>query len=200
MESIFQNALTFFLLANPIGNSPAIIALIKDLPFERQKKIMLREGCFALIVALFFQYLGQYFLSALDIQKYAVTLCGGTILFLISLHMIFSLSRSQEPQESIQEPFLVPIATPLISGPGLLAIIMLKSGLDPKRWHITAGILIAWVGVLSIMAVAPYLQRVLGKRGLMALEQLMGLILSLVAMNMLVKGLRFYIETLGQTA
>ncbi len=197
MESLFQNALTFFLLANPIGNSPAILALIKDFPFERQKKIMLREGCFALIVALFFQYLGQYFLAALDIQKYAVTLCGGIILFLIALNMIFSLSKSQDSAVVQQEPFFVPIATPLISGPGLLAIIMLKSGLDPNPWHISFGILIAWVGVLAIMTAAPYLQKILGKRGLAALEQLMGLLLSLVAMNMLVNGLKLYAATLG---
>src|SRR5215471_10916339 len=130
MELLFQNALTFFLATNPIGNSPAIIALVKDFPFERQRRIMLREGLLALLVALCFQYLGIQFLSALAIQKYTVTLCGGILLFLVAINMIFSLSRSSPSSTFQQEPFLVPIATPLLAGPGLLAIIMLKSGLE----------------------------------------------------------------------
>lgn len=196
MEPIFQNALTFFLVTNPIGNSPAIISLVKDFPFDQQKRIMLREGFFALLIALFFQYLGQYFLSLLDIQKYAVTICGGTLLFLVALNMIFSLSETSEKSALKQEPFIVPIATPLLSGPGLLSIIMLKASLAPNHWNITLSILIAWIGVLGVLFIAPYLQRKLGKRGLIALEQLMGLNLALISMNMLVRGFSLYFETL----
>lgn len=195
METLFQNVLTFFLTTNPIGNSPAIIALVKEFPFERQKRIMLREGLLSLAVALFFQYLGTRFLDLLSVEKYAVTMCGGTLLFLVALNMIFSLSRPSPSTALQQEPFLVPIATPLLSGPGLLAIIMLKSNLEPS-WFISLAILIAWIGVLAVLLVAPYLQRLMGKRGIAALEQLMGLVLSLIAMNMLVRGLGLYIETL----
>lgn len=81
MDSIFSIAVTFFLVTNPIGNSPAILALVKSFDFARQKRIMLREAIFALFIALFFQYLGEPFLSLLNIQKYAVTLCGGTLYF-----------------------------------------------------------------------------------------------------------------------
>ena len=196
MGSILQNALTFFLVTNPIGNSPAIIAVVKDFPFEQQKRMMLREGLFALIIALFFQYLGQSFLNLLDIQKYAVSMCGGMLLFLVALRMIFSLSEAPQQSALKQEPFIVPIATPLLAGPGLLSIIMLKSNLAPNQWVITLSILVAWIGVLAVLAIAPYLQKLLGKRGLVALEQLMGLILSLISMNMLVRGFSLYFETL----
>lgn len=196
METLFQNVLTFFLTTNPIGNSPAIMALVKEFPFERQKRIMLREGLFALAVALFFQYLGTRFLALLSVQKYAVTMCGGTLLFLVALNMIFSLNRPSTSTTLQQEPFLVPIATPLLSGPGLLAIIMLKSSLEPN-WFISMAILIAWIGVLAVLLAAPYLLRLMGKRGIVALEQLMGLVLSLIAMNMLVRGVGLYIETLS---
>lgn len=199
MESILSIALTFFLVTNPVGNSPAILALVKNFDFEKQKKIMFREAIFALLIALFFQYLGEPFLNLLNIQKFAVTLCGGTLLFLVALQMIFTLPETDETASLQQEPFFVPIATPLLSGPGLLTIIMLKSQLEQNQLYITLSILIAWIGVTAVMVMAPYLQKILGKRGMVALEQFMGLILAMIAMQMIVKGAELFREylTLG---
>jgi multiple antibiotic resistance protein len=196
MEPLFQIALTFFLVTNPIGNSPAIIALVKDYPFNRQRYLMLREGVFALLLALFFQYLGEHFLSLLHIKNYAVTLCGGTLLFLVALGMIFSVPENGETHALKQEPFIVPIATPLLSGAGLLTVIMLKSHEVQNNLLITGAILIAWIGVLLVLGTAPYLQKLLGKRGLLALEQLMGLVLAMIAVEMLVKGASMFRETI----
>jgi multiple antibiotic resistance protein len=187
--SLFSIALTFFLVTNPIGNSPAILALVKDFDFERQKKIMVREGVFALLLALFFQYFGELF--------YAVTLTGGTILFLTSLMMIFPKQERGDSHTLKQEPFFVPIATPLLSGAGLLTIIMLYSKQENNDFLITGAILLAWVGVLGVMAGAPYIQRIFGPRGMLALEQLMGMVLALISIEMIVKGSYLFSQTLS---
>ena len=191
--SLFQVALTFFLVANPIGNSPTILALVKDFDFERQKRILFREGFFALIIALFFQYFGEMFLSFLHIQSYAVGMTGGVLLFIVALSMIFS-SGEQETKQLKQEPFIVPIATPIISGPGLMSIIMLYSKQESNDLKITLAILLAWAFVLSIVASAPYLQRFLGKRGLVALEQLMGMLLAMMSVGMILNGIKIFVE------
>lgn len=188
LENIFKIAVVFFIVTNPIGNSPMILALVKDFDFERQKKILLRETFFALILVLFFQYCGEAFLSLLHIQDYALTISGGLLLFLVALSMIFVDRSSTDASSLKQEPFIVPIATPLLSGPGLLSIVMLKSKLEDNDFIITSAILIAWIGVVAVMAAAPYLQKLLGKRGLAALEQLMGLILAMISMGMIVTG------------
>ena len=193
--SIFNIALTLFLVANPIGNSPAIIALIKDFDFDRQKKIMFRESLFALFIALFFQYFGELFLGHLNIQNYTVSLCGGLLLFLVALNMIFSPSVSNTITTKKKEPLIVPIATPLISGPALLTIIMLFTQKeDPLK--ISISILLAWTAVGGLLMFAPYLQRILHRRGLGALEQLMGMILSMMAVEMIVQGLTLFIKAL----
>lgn len=189
-------ALTFFLVTNPIGNSPTIIALVKDFDFEKQKKILRREGIISLIIALFFQFFGELFLGLLKVQNFAVTLCGGILLFLVALKMIFAMCNNNSTAAVKQEPFIVPIATPLLSGPGLLTIIMLYSRQECNNLKITSAILIAWVGVLGVMIAAPYLQKILGKRGLVALEQLMGMILAMIAMDMIVKGSALFLKTL----
>lgn len=195
-QSLLALAFIFFLITNPIGNSPAILALIKDFPFERQKKIVLREAFLALLMALFFQFSGEAFLKTLHIQIYAVTLAGGILLFTVSLGMIFSISSNPEVKSLKEEPFLVPIATPILSGPGLLATIMYQSSISASNLTITFAILIAWVGVFIVLIFAPYLQKLLGKNGLVALEQLMGMILSMMSMGMIVSGVHSFINSL----
>lgn len=194
--SLFQIALTFFLVTNPIGNSPTILALVKNYDFAQQKRILLREGMISFLIAIFFQYMGERFLGLLQVTDYAMTLCGGILLLIISLVMIFPKSELARQQVQEQEPFIVPIATPLLSGPGVLTMIMLFARKEANDWKITAAIFLAWAGVIAVMMAAPYMQRILGKRGLTALEQLMGMILSLISMSMIVNGLKLFMNTL----
>lgn len=195
-STIFSMALTFFLIANPVGTSPTIIALVKDFDFRRQKMILFREATIAMLLALFFQYFGELFLGALNIKDYAVTITGGLLLLLVAYGMIFHDHANDETTSTKQEPFIVPIATPIISGAGLLSVIMLFANKEKNNFVITTAILIAWVGVYFVLMTAPYLQKLLGKRGLSALEQIMGLILALMSMEMVVKGTAQFLKTL----
>lgn len=193
---MFEIALTLFLVANPLGNAPAIVALVKDFSLERQKFILLRESLIALALALFFQYFGELFLSFLNVQDFTVSFSGGTLLFLVALSMIFSSSTAKEQVKLKQEPFIVPIATPILSGPGLLAVIMHYGKAEGNNLKVSLAILIAWVGVISIVYAAPYLKKVLGEKGMLALEQLMGMLLAMMAVEMMIRGVTLFMETL----
>jgi multiple antibiotic resistance protein len=195
LSTLLELTLTFFIVANPIGNSPAMITLVKDFDFKRQKIILFRESLFAMFIALFFQYFGKLFLDSLNIHQFAVTIAGGILLGYVAFSMIFSKEQSETSiSKSRIEPFLVPIATPLISGPGLLAIIMFNSNIYQNNMEITLAIIIAFTGVIIILSAAPYFNQLLGKRGLAALEQIMGMILLMISFQMLVKGLNEFIK------
>lgn len=77
-----------------------------------------------------------------------------------------------------------------------MSIIMTFSAELNNHWMMFLAIVIAWVGVTAVMATAPYLMRIFGKRGLLALEQLMGLVLVMISTDMLVKGLNDFIKSL----
>lgn len=194
MSEIFTIAFMLFLIANPIGNTPAILALIRRFSFKDQKRIVLRESIFALILALFFQFFGEVFFNLLHIQHYAIGYCGGILLMLVAINMIFSKPEEGEVQALMQEPFFVPIATPIISGPGLLTLIMLYSSQEQNNFKISMAIILAWVGVIAVMISGPYIQKSLHKSGLIALEQLMGMILMFMSMDMLVNATALYIK------
>lgn len=193
---IHELALMFFLVTNPIGNSPLILAMIKDFPFERQKQIMLREGIIALVIALFFQFFGEYFLKFLGVQVYSLSLCGGVILTLTALKMIFTTKQEDSHATLQKEPMIVPIATPILTGPGLMTIIMIYSTKEANNVKISSSLLVAWVGILFVLYFAPYLQKILGKRGMIALEQVMGMILAFIAIEMLLGGAGHFIKQL----
>jgi multiple antibiotic resistance protein len=195
--SLYTLSITFFLVANPIGNSPTILSLLKNYDFERQKRIMLRETFFSLILALFFQFFGEFFLGLLRISDYGLSLTGGCLLFLVALQMLFHKPENSGEMLPKQEPFIVPIATPLISGPGLMTIIMISSRTEMDNLKITLAIFIAWIGVGLILLGAPYIQKIIGARGLIAIEQVMGMVLALISMQMIVNGLFIFVKTLS---
>lgn len=196
--TVLQLALIIFIVTNPIGNCPAIIALIKDHSIRDQQKILLRESIFAMILAIFFLVLGETFLQGLQIKNYALSISGGVLLFIVAVKMIFSARSDDETTEKPkQDPYIVPIATPLLSGAGLLTMIMLYSKEEQNDWKVFFAILIAWIGTTAVLVAAPYLQVFLGKRGLSALEQLMGMLLAMMATGMMVKGASLFLNALG---
>jgi len=194
--TLYLIALKLFLVTNPIGNAPTILALVKDFPPERQQKILLREAFFAFLLAVFFQFVGRAFLSVLGVEDYALRLCGGVLLFLVGLGMVFPVHEKMQAGVLKQEPFIVPIATPLLSGAGLMSIIMTFSAEVDNHLTMFLAILLAWAGVTAVMAGAPFLLRLFGKRGMDALEKLMGLVLVMISVEMFVQGLNDFIQSL----
>jgi len=186
-------ALTFFIVSNPIGNSPVILALIKDFDYSKQKKIMFREAVLALFLALFFQFFGELFLGLIQVRSYSLSYCGGILLFLVALSMIFP-TPPDEVKGMKREPVFVPIATPLISGPGLMTVIMAKSQEISEWWVISLAICLAWIPVTLALVGSPLMQKVLKRRGMIALEQLMGMILMLISVEMIVSATIKYLN------
>ncbi len=194
--SLFQLAIIFFIVTNPIGNSPTILSLIKDHSLPSQQRILFRESMFSLIIAIFFLFLGEIFLRELDIRNYALTISGGILLFTVALSMIFSDKSESKMQEPKKDPFIVPIATPLLSGAGLLTMIMLYSKQEENDLKILFALLVAWIGITAVLVLMPYAQVFIGKRGLAALEQLMGMLLAMLSVEMIVQGSSLFLTLL----
>ena len=192
--SIWSIALTLFLVANPIGNVPLIVPLIKDFDIERQKRILFRESCYSYLLVIFFVFLGEQFLQMIQIQQYAVSISGGVILFIVALNMIFSSMQLNGKEKKLQEPYIVPIATPLITGGGVLSTVMIYASKEQNELKMALAATVAWVFVTIFVVSSIYLMRLVGRSGLMAMQQLMGMILSMIATEIIVKGITLFIE------
>ncbi|MCB1136245.1 MAG: MarC family protein [Chlamydiia bacterium] len=195
-------AFALFIVANPLGQAPLFLSLIKDFDLKRQRIIMARELVASFLIAIFFVFLGSSFLSVLHVRSYTVAMCGGTTLFLVALGMIFPKSEVGDDAGAAltKEPFIVPIATPLIAGPGLLNTVILMSGQVASLTTLLVGISLAWCLCAVVLMSTPYLKFILGKSGLTAMEQLMGMLLTMLATRMFLSGLGEYLHYLSQAA
>ena len=196
---ILSAGLTLLLIMDPLGNIPVFLSVLKKVQNEsRKRKILIRELAIALIVLLVFLFVGQYFLEWLNLRQEAVHIAGGIVLFLIALRMIFPTENGVMGELPEGEPFIVPLAVPLLAGPSTLAMLILLARSQPDRiidWLIA--VLGAW-GVTSLITLSSgKLHKLLGMRGLIAVERLMGMVLVAISVQMLLDGITTYLKALS---
>lgn len=196
---IVSAATLLFLVMDPLGNIPIFLSVLDSVAPERRTRVLLRELFLALVVLMLFLYFGQYVLGFLQLSEHSIRIAGGIILFLIALKMVFPVARSAHaPEELHGEPLLVPLAIPLVAGPSAMAVLMLMASKNPDRmleWTLALGA--AWLLSSLILLSATSLKRVLGRRGLIALERLMGMLLIALAVQMLLEGIAAYLAEVG---
>ncbi len=197
---VFSVALLLFLVIDPIGNIPAFLSILNNVPAERRRKVLIRELLISLATLILFLFFGKYILTALQISQASLGAAGGIILFLIALRMIFPGPKGIMVEEVDGEPFIVPLAIPLIAGPAAMATLMLLMARDPADWpEWLAALLVAWTASSVILMLANQLARLLGKRTITAIERLMGLVLTAVAVEMFINGIEQAYRTIVQS-
>lgn len=201
IREVFSAAVLLFLVIDPFGNVPIVIAALGNVARERQTRVILRECVAAYVILLAFMLGGQTFLQWMQLSEVSLALAGGIILFLIALRMVFPHPEGVFGDPPGTEPFLVPLAVPSIAGPSALAAAMLMVSRDPTHRLAWIGALTAAMVVATAVMLAAYrLQRLLGERGMLAVERLMGLVLTALAVQMLLDGVRTFVTSLGHSA
>ena len=189
--SILSAALLLFLVLDPVGNIPLFLCALQNVDEKRHRWVILRELLFGLFFLLLFLFAGRYILYAFHISKSALSIAGGVVLFLIAIKMIFAATDEIFSVDMEGEPYLVPLAIPLIAGPSAMTMVLLMMAGDPSRWlDWLIAVLLAWAMTSSILLFSGLLRKILKKRGITAMARLMGMILVTVAVEMLVSGIK----------
>ena len=195
-RDIIAVAATLFFVMDPLGNMPMFNAILGRFDTRRRALITARELAFALLILLVFLFAGTAIMDFLGLGQPSLRIAGGVLLFVIALRMIFPRAAA-DSGEAAEEPFIVPLAMPMLAGPSTIAILLLLSSTEPERiWEWCTALVLAWIGTAVLLTVSPWLLRVLGNRGIRALERLMGMLLVLLATQMLLDGLREFLQSL----
>jgi len=180
-----------FLIMDPIGNVPLFLSILKNIPIKRRRKIIIRELLIALLVLLFFMFIGKYILQSLQIAESSLGIAGGIILFLIAIKMIFPGINHIVTHDEKTEPLVVPLAVPLIAGPSAIAAVILIMAQEPGRWpEWILALIVAWLIAGIILISSEKLGRALGVRALLAIERLMGILLMFVSVDFILDGIK----------
>jgi len=193
--TLLSTTVLLCLVLDPIGNMPLFAVALGRVEqtkgTARACAVIIREACIGLAVLLLFLFAGRFLLDLLQVSRGSLGVAGGVILFLIAIKMVFSSLSELIGEDLDAEPFIVPLAIPSIAGPGAMAIVTLLMAGEPQRWiEWTIALLAAWAVTTALLLLAPLFSRVLGKRGLLAVERLMGLLLTTIAVQMLITGIR----------
>ena len=194
MDHSFLSAFILLLLVlDPLGSLPVFIPIMRDVPVERRRWVALREVAIAFVVLFAFMFFGDAFLRVMRLSERSLEVAGGVILLMVSIRMIFSHADGVYGTSEGKEPFIFPLAIPLLAGPSAMATVLLLASRQPER-------VMAWVGALScamavsgaVLLLCARIRRLLGDSVVAALEKLMGLVLTAIAVEMILAGLKRY--------
>jgi MarC family membrane protein len=195
MEHTFVSAFVLLLLVlDPFGSLPIYISVLRDIPPQRRRVVALREAVIAFVVLLLFMVGGQGFLSLMRLSERSLEVAGGVILLIIAIRMIFAGGAEIYASDGAgREPLVFPLAVPLLAGPSAMATVLLLASRQPAR-------ILTWVAALTaamvvsgaVLLAADRIRGWLGASMVSAIEKLMGLVLTAVAVEMILAGLKRY--------
>jgi multiple antibiotic resistance protein len=191
---LISAAILLAIIMDPLGNIPVFHSLLGRYPRSRRLRIIGRELLIAYLVLLVFLAAGDLVLQYLGLQQPALGVAGGVVLFIIALRMVFPDREAVERRELDEEPFIVPLAVPMIAGPSALAAVLLLVSREPDRfWTWFAALTAAWGISAAILLASGLLMEKLGPRALRALVRLTGMLLIMMAVQMLMDGVAVYV-------
>ena len=194
MTHSFLSAFILLLLVlDPFGSLPIFIPVMRTVPARRRVLVALREVAIAFAVLCLFMFFGDSFLRVMHLSERSLEVAGGVILLMVSIRMIFSASGEAYGVPEGREPLIFPLAVPLLAGPSAMATVLLLASQQPDR-------VVEWVGALAcaiavsglVLVGCARIRRWLGDSVVSALEKLMGLVLTAIAVEMILAGLKRY--------
>jgi multiple antibiotic resistance protein len=194
-HTYISSVLLLILVMDPLGNIPVFMSALRGVSEERKRAVLARELLIALGIMLFFLLFGKYIVLLLKIDPTAMSVAGGIVLFLIALQMIFPPHQPHFADSLDGEPFIVPLAIPLVAGPSTLSMVLLFPLRQPGQPAMLLGVVVtAWlVNAVILGGLSGPLSRLLGRRGLLAMEKLMGMILITISVQMVMTGLKQFL-------
>lgn len=204
LESLIPVFVTFLVVIDPVGVAPVFSALTRG-GSDRYRRRMACKGVFiATLILLLFLFTGDTLLRVLGISLAAFRVSGGALLFLLAIDMVFARPsglrlatvREQEAAQYKADISVFPLAFPLLAGPGALTTILLTtSGLRPQEQPLLflglMGVLLT-VLLLTLLCLllTPQLMKLIGETGANVIDRLLGVILTALAVQFMLEGLR----------
>ena len=194
MDHTFLSAFILLLLVlDPFGSLPIFISILGGVKPERRTFVAVREVLIAFAVLVLFMVTGQGFLTLMRLSERSLEVAGGVILIIIAIRMIFGGGEIYGTDVGHREPFVFPLAVPLLAGPSAMATVLLLASRQPEHlWRWTGALSVAMGVSGAVMLAADHIRRALGTSMVTAIEKLMGLVLTAVAVEMILAGLKRY--------
>ncbi|HIP75317.1 MAG TPA: neutral amino acid NAAT transporter SnatA [Thermococcus paralvinellae] len=188
-----------FAITNPIGAVPVFLSVTHGISLQDRVRIAKKVMITVLLTLITFALIGEWIFSFFGSSVDAFSIAGGILLFRMALDMlsgqISKVKMSEEEAEEItlEDIAIIPLAIPLISGPGAITTVMLymaKSTTVVEKSMVLLAILLVSITTYLILLSADRVEKKLGKVGIKVLTRMMGLILASIAVQMVINGIK----------
>ncbi|RZN55879.1 MAG: MarC family protein [Candidatus Methanomethylicota archaeon] len=176
-----------FAILNPISVIPTFIALTQEMDSSKRCKIINQSTITILILMIILAIAGSLLLDFLRISIYSLQIGGGIILIVIAIDMLSGLPRTKQV-ESEEEIAIVPIATPLLVGPGTITTIIVLSR-TIHLIYLLISIIIVVIMTYLLLRGSQILVKILGINGVRAMGRFMTIIIAAFAAQLLYDGI-----------
>ncbi len=190
---------SLFVIVNAVGNVPLFVTLLERFSEVEKGVMMKRSTIIAALTLLVVTVTGNLLFRLLGVEMFAFTIAGGILLMIISIEMLLGLktrtqSSAVEEQHSseIDEITVVPLAIPLLTGPGALTtgiVLFDAAGSVQNRIILMGTIVLVFVISYIILLRSRAILTFLGKTGTMVARRIMGLMLLSIAVQFVIKGI-----------
>lgn len=190
---------TIFSILNPIGIIPLFLAISADQSADQKKSTIKNTIIAVLLILLLSAYIGSYLLNFFGIDIDSFRIAGGILLLLMAINMLqakipSTKTNEKEQNEAIEKEdiSIVPLAIPLIAGPGAIStVILFSSSMPTVIDKVALGIVIIFTSLLlwPILRLSKPIGEYLGRTGLNISTRIMGLILAAIAVRFILEGL-----------
>jgi multiple antibiotic resistance protein len=184
-----------FVILDPIGTIPFFQWLTKEITSAQRREVARRSVLIAMFLLLVFAYLGQAILALLSMNIYDFEIAGGALLLVFAIRDALaneSLGASESAaavgKSTFERIAVIPLATPLLAGPGSLTTSILLANAD--YGYLIAGVAILVDSLLAFIAlsVSDNLNRFIGPSGLMIVGKVLDILMTTIAVSYLVTG------------
>ena len=187
IESIVYAFITLFVILDPFASIPAFLTLTKNLDDDERRSVAHKAVFLAAILTYVFLFTGQTILNMLGVSLSSFKIAGGIVLGLMGLETVLGFSVHGEKKED-KDSIAVLIATPLLTGPGVITTTILLS--QQVGTAVTAvAALVALALAFVILHYAPLLRNALGEKAINVFSKIMGLMLLAIAVEFIRTGL-----------
>ena len=192
--NVAKAALVLFIIVDPFGNIPIFLGLTQSMTNTQRKKIFNTAILVSFILLLLFSFAGQEIFNIFGVSIYSFEIAGGILLLIIAIRILISgsLHEKEDTPESIGA---VPIAMPLLVGPGAITTTILN--LQSYDIFVTVlSVLIVLTATWIILRFMNQIYRVLGKTGSVIIARVMSLFIAAIAIQYIIIGTTHYIALL----
>jgi multiple antibiotic resistance protein len=195
MELFINNWLKFFFLLTPFFALSMFLTLTKEHSITKKRRLAIQVTGAVILVCLIMYFFGGYVFKVFGITVDAFRVGAGGLLFLSAVSLVRTKSKTPPTKDQPKEDDIavVPLATPIIVGPATIGTIIVFGNEVTSKTELFSGLISLLLAILSIGAllfVASDIERLLGKKGINILSKMVGLILSALAAQMILTGLK----------